>query len=73
MTDDTDILIRNICKLHTTQMGVERIRRNLVLPDENVVEWCRARILDQGAVFHQQGKNWYIKVDGYVITVNKQE
>lgn len=30
-------LIENIDKLHTTDMGIERIKRNLSLKEENVV------------------------------------
>lgn len=63
-------LIENIDKLHTTEMGADRIKRNLALTDDNVVEWCRLKILDQEASIHRQGKNWYIHVDGCVITVN---
>ena len=71
MIDDSNELIENIDRLHTTEMGVERICRNLSLADTNVVEWCRARIMDKKAAFRQQGKNWYVCVDNYVITVNK--
>lgn len=65
-------LIENIEKLHTTPMGVERIRRNLSLGDDvkDVVEFCRGKILDDKAEISRQGKNWYIKIDGCVITVN---
>ena len=65
-------LIDNIEKLHTTPMGVDRIRRNLSLGDdvEDVVEWCRQKILDTNADITRQGKNWYVKIDGCVITVN---
>ncbi len=65
-------LIENIEKLHTTPMGVDRIRRNLSLGDdvEDVVEWCRQKILDTNADTTRQGKNWYVKIDGCVITVN---
>ena len=53
-------------------MGVDRIRRNLSLGDdvEDVVEWCRQKILDTNADITRQGKNWYVKIDGCVITVN---
>ncbi|WP_242830059.1 MULTISPECIES: DUF3781 domain-containing protein [unclassified Butyrivibrio] len=34
------ILIENIEKVHTTEMGVDRIRRNLGLGEIDVVEWC---------------------------------
>ena len=65
-------LRENIEKLHTTPMGVDRIRRNLSLGDdvEDVVEWCRQKILDTNADITRQGKNWYVKIDGCVITVN---
>ena len=65
-------LIENIEKLHTTPMGVDRIRRNLELSDDvkDVVVWCRQKILDTNAEFIRQGKNWYVKIDGCIITVN---
>ena len=65
-------LIENIEKLHTTPMGVDRIRRNLSLSDDvkDVVAFCRQRILAPTANISRQGKNWYVKIDGCVITVN---
>ena len=65
-------LLENIENLHTTPMGVDRIRCNLSLGDDvkDVVEWCRQKILDAHADISRQGKNWYIKIDGCVITVN---
>lgn len=62
-------LIENIGKLHTTEMGAERIKRNLGLTDD-AVEWCRAKIQDNNAVIERQGKNWYVRTNGSVITVN---
>ena len=63
-------LIENIDKLHTTEMGVERIKRNLSLEVEDVVEWCRDKIVDTSAVIKRRGKNWYIAVECCEITVN---
>ena len=65
-------LIDNIEKLHTTPMGVDRIRRNLELSDDvkDVVEFCRQKILVPTANITRQGKNWYVKIDGCIITVN---
>ena len=65
-------LIENIEKLHTTAMGVDRIRRNLSLDDnvQDVVAWCRKRILDDRAIITRRGKNWYVTIDGCIITVN---
>ena len=65
-------LIENIEKLHTTTMGVERIRRNLSLGEDvkDVVAFCQQKILDDKAAIIRQGKNWYVKIDGCIITVN---
>ena len=65
-------LIENIEKLHTTPMGLDRIRRNLSLGDDvkDVVAWCSVKILDTNAVITRKGKNWYVEIDGCEITVN---
>ena len=63
-------LIENIAKLHTTEMGTERIKRNLQIDVTDVVQWCRKRILAQNAIIERKGKNWYIAIDDCIITVN---
>ena len=65
-------LLENIENLHTTPMSVDRIRRNLSLDDDvkDVVVFCRKKILDNHADISRQGKNWYIKIDGCIFTVN---
>ncbi len=65
-----NILIENIDSVHTTDMGVDRIRRNLGLSDIDVVAWCKEKIISSNAVIERQGKNWYVHIDGCVITVN---
>ncbi len=63
-------LLTNIDKLHTTELGVMRISRNLSLQNVNVVEWCKSKVLDTNAQIHRQGKNWYVIIDGSKITIN---
>ena len=63
-------LITNLDKLHTTELGIVRIKRNLSLQTENVVECCRQRIGFPHAVITRKGKNWYVEADDCVITVN---
>ena len=63
-------LIRNIEKVHTTELGVVRIKRNLSLDTDDVVEWCKSKIIGDDAVIERKGKNWYVAVDDSVITVN---
>lgn len=64
------VLIENIDRVHTTELGIDRIRKNLGLREIDVVAWCRSKILDKNAVIEKQGKNWYGHVDGCVIAVN---
>ena len=65
-------LLQNIQKLHTTPMGIDRIKRNLGLGDDvcDVVEFCKKAILREDCQITRQGKNWYCKIDGMIITVN---
>ena len=62
-------LIQSINKIHTTQLGATRIKRNLNLDNENIVEWCKNQILNSKSII-RKGKNWYIKTNDLVITVN---
>ena len=63
-------LLDNMDKLHTTELGVVRIKRNLSLDTDDVVEWCRDKINSDNAVITRSGKNWYINIDACIITVN---
>ncbi len=63
-------LIENIDKLHTTELGAERIKRNLQMEAEDIVQWCRAQILDRGTKMERIGENWYAVTDTCRITVN---
>lgn len=70
-----DNLIENIDRLHTTELGAKRIKRNLQIGIDHIddiVQWCKMRILDQDAVIERIGKNWYITINHYKITVNAQ-
>ena len=64
----TDLSV-NLDKVHTTELGVERIRRNLGLADIDVVAWCKNKIKDTDNIV-RQGKNWYVHTDNCTITVN---
>lgn len=63
-------LLANLDKLHTTEMGAERIKKNLQIETEDVVSWCRAQIRDRAVKTERIGKNWYIDTGGCRITVN---
>ena len=57
--ESKEILLSNIDKLHTTEMGIDRIKRNLKINTENVVKYCKEKILDNNCNIYKQGKNWY--------------
>lgn len=64
-------LAANLDRLHTTELGIVRIKKNLSLNDrEDVVTWCRDKIIAAGSAISREGKNWYIIADNCRITVN---
>jgi hypothetical protein len=63
-------LLDNIEKLHTTELGMRRIKENLSLDADDIVKWCKDKIRQSSASIAKQGKNWYVKVDEYEVTVN---
>jgi len=67
---DRRILLENIDKIHTTEMGVDRIRKGLKLDIVDVVKYCKDKILDENCNIYKRGKNWYCENDNIKITIN---
>lgn len=65
-----EILLSNIDKIHTTVMGIDRIKKNLKLDKNDVVEYCKNIVLDKNCNIYKQGKNWYCEMDNIKITIN---
>lgn len=70
MDDNKCGFIENLEKLHTTKLGVGRIKKNLCLDVNDVVKWCADKILNSDAIIVRRGKNWYINIENFEITVN---
>lgn len=68
--EDKQILLDNISKVHTTEMGIDRIKKNLKLNTNDVVEFCKNKILDKNCNIYKQGKNWDCEIDNIKITIN---
>lgn len=64
------ILLENIDKIQTTTMGKDRIKKNLNLYTNDVVEYCKAKIRKNNCNIYKQGKNWYCEIDQIKITIN---
>jgi len=62
-------LIKNINKIHTTELGVLRIKRNLELQTNDVVKWCKDKVEKESEIY-KKGKNWYVSGKGFKITIN---
>lgn len=65
MREDKNILLSLIDKIHTTEMGSDRNRRNLKLDTADVVGF-----MDEGCNIYKRGKNWYCEIDHMKITIN---
>ena len=65
-----EILLSNIEKIHTTDMGIKRIKKNLNEDIDDVVEFCKNKVLDNNCNIYKRGKNWYCEVDNIIITIN---
>lgn len=65
-------LIDNMKKIHTTIMGLERLKRNLksVLAEEEPCEFCKRLILDSDCKIKRQGKNFYCRKNNIIVTIN---
>lgn len=68
--EDKQILLDNISEVHTTEMGIDRIKKNLKLNTNDVVEFCKNKILDKNCNIYKQGKNQYCEIDNIKITIN---
>jgi hypothetical protein len=72
METDSSALLENLDKIHTTELGVERIKNNLGLKVDDVVAWCKTALCDTRCVIRRTGKNWYANGDSWEITINAQ-
>ena len=62
-------LLQNIDKLHTTELGILRIKKNLGIETTDVIDWCKQKI-KQADYIQKKGKNWYVSFENCVITIN---
>ncbi len=67
---DKKYLLNRINDLHTTKLGAVRVKKNLGLNEENIVSWCKKKIMLPYAKVIKSGKNLYISTDDIIITVN---
>jgi hypothetical protein len=62
-------LLVNLNKIHTTELGITRIKKNLDLETNDVVKWCINKIKNAYNIV-RNGKNWYVYNGNAIITIN---
>lgn len=68
--NNKEILLSNIDKIHTTEMGVDRIKKNLKLDNDDVVLYFIDKLRNKKCNIYKKGKNWYCELDNIRITIN---
>lgn len=64
-----EMLLKNIDRIHTTEMGVGRIQKNLGISEEPV-GYCISKLKQDNSIVTKEGKNYYVDVDNCKITIN---
>lgn len=64
------MLLENIDRLHTTELGVIRIKKILKIECNDVVEYIKYKVLNKNAYIYKNGKNYYVEIDNIIITIN---
>ena len=70
MKDTENKILINLDKIHTTEMGFDRLKNNLQLQTEDIIDWCKKQISNKKSVIIRKGKKWYVSIDNIEITVN---
>ncbi len=68
--DYREILLKNLPKLRVTAAGRERVKRNMYLKTDMIVDWCRRKLNREETVVTKKGKNYYAVAAGCTITIN---
>ena len=63
-------LLKNIDRIHTTKLGISRIKNNLKIDNDDVVKFCINKIINKDCKIYKKGKNWYCEIDNIIITIN---
>ena len=58
----------NLNKIHTTELGILRIKKNLELETKDVVKWCKNKTKNSVKII-KKGENWYINIENIIFTV----
>lgn len=63
-------LLLNIDKIHTTELGLKRIKNNLNSQNKKIIEYIKKIIQKDNCNIFKKGKNYYCEIDNIIITIN---
>ena len=63
-------LLNNIEKIHSPKLGIDRIKKNIKLENDDVISFCKSKIIENDCNIYKKGKNWYCEIDNIIITIN---
>ena len=66
---ETNDLTENINKIHSTELGIIRVKKNLELKTNDVIKYCK-KIIEDADNINKKGKNWYVYKGDCIITIN---
>ena len=64
------IFFANLNKIHTTKLGIARIKKNLNLNTDDVVAFCKNKISATDCFVYKEGKNYYCLIDDIRFTIH---
>ncbi len=70
MKSNKENVLFNINRLHTTKMGFIRIKNNLKLETNEVLDYCKKLIENNNSIIYKKGKNYYCEIQNIIITIN---
>lgn len=62
-------LLKNIDKIHTTEMGIGRVQKNLQITSEPV-SYCISKLKQEDSKVTKKGKNYYVEAENCIMTIN---
>ncbi|MCH5180697.1 MAG: DUF3781 domain-containing protein [Erysipelotrichales bacterium] len=70
MEEYRNILINNLDKIHTTELGYQRIAKTMKLENEECIKKIKELINDCNAKVTKEGKNYYLLHNNLKVTIN---
>ena len=68
--NDKNMLLNNIEKLHSTELGMKRISNNLELDIADIINYCKSLLLNNKCRIHKKGKKFYCECADVLLTIN---